>query len=90
VNKGLRILVDLHQRRWESKGDDGCFATSEFRGFISDAAHELFAAGQLQLIWIELEGTPIAVDFNLVTDDGVYGYQGGVSPETWNCSQDER
>lgn len=81
VETGLAILIDLHQRRWKSRGQEGCFATSEFRGFISDAAHRLFETNQLQLIWIAHDGVPIAIDFNAVSPDGVFAYQGGVSPD---------
>lgn len=80
------IFVDLHQRRRRSLGQSGCFACSRFDAFLRDATERFLAIGRLRLQWIELEGRPVAVEFDLAGDDTVYYYQSGIDP----ASGDER
>ena len=77
---GMRILVDLHQKRWTSLGEPGCFASNEFSRFLHDSAADLLAAGMLALSWLEIEGQPAAAEFLLTTDHTRYVYQGGLDP----------
>lgn len=78
---GWKILVDLHQRRQRTLGHPGCFATARFEAFLKLAARRLFAQGRARLQWIELDGCPVAVELDLVSDDTVYLYQSGIEPE---------
>jgi CelD/BcsL family acetyltransferase involved in cellulose biosynthesis len=79
--RGWPILVDLHQRRRQSLGEPGCFASAQFAAFHRDAASRLLAAGALRLHWIELDGRPVAAEYHVAGQNVVYGYQSGVSPE---------
>ncbi len=81
VAQGMRILVDLHQRRWRSLNRPGCFASRSFSGFLHAAANRLFDAGMLRLHWIELDGRPIAAEFHLVSAGVTYNYQAGIDPD---------
>jgi len=81
LNRGLEILVDLHQRRRNSLGEPGCFASPPFDGFVRDVAARLFERGGLHLHWVEVEGRPAAAEFHLVGSDVVYAYQAGIDPE---------
>jgi CelD/BcsL family acetyltransferase involved in cellulose biosynthesis len=81
LQRGLEILVDLHERRRISIGETGCFSHGQFKAFLFDVAERLHARGQLRLQWIEMNGTPVAVDFSVNGDQCVYGYQCGINPE---------
>jgi CelD/BcsL family acetyltransferase involved in cellulose biosynthesis len=78
---GMKVLVDLHQRRRRSLGEPGCFADERFSAFLHEAASRLWEADALRLHWIELHGKPIAAEFHLAGKDGAYAYQAGVDPD---------
>ena len=72
------LLVDLHQRRRLSRGNPGCFAAPRFAGFHGEAVRRLLSAGWLQLNWLELDGRPVAAEYQLVEDGVIYAYQSGI------------
>lgn len=78
---GWKVLVDLHQRRRISLGEPGCFASQAFHNFHRETAPRLLGRGQLRLSWLELDGSPAAVEYHLVDRTTVYAYQGGIDPE---------
>jgi CelD/BcsL family acetyltransferase involved in cellulose biosynthesis len=80
IEYGWNILTDLHQRRLESLGKAGCFASSVYKEFHRSATIDLFAAGMLRLHWIEVDGQPVAAEYHLHGGDVVFAYQGGVDP----------
>lgn len=79
--RGLDILVELHQQRRNSLGEPGCFASEQFESFIRDAATHILASGQLRLGWVEVDGEPAAVEFQLADGHVTYAYQAGVNPK---------
>jgi CelD/BcsL family acetyltransferase involved in cellulose biosynthesis len=81
LRAGLDILVDLHQRRWKSLGERGCFGSPKFLAFHRQCAPRLFDAGCLDLVWFELDGRPLAAEYHLVSDETAYAYQSGIDPE---------
>jgi len=80
LEQGLQILIDLHQKRRESLSQPGCFASTQFTSFQLDVAAQMLATGRLRLLWLELAGQPIAVEYDFVSEDTVYYYQGGFDP----------
>lgn len=84
--RAVEILVDLHQRRWRALGRSGCFASSRFEAFHRDVMPGLLVAGQLQLHWIELDGRPVAAEYQLASGGVVYAYQSGIEPDAAACS----
>jgi CelD/BcsL family acetyltransferase involved in cellulose biosynthesis len=78
---GQRILIDLHQRRRRQLGEPGCFRSESFTAFHREVMAQLLTAGQLQLHWIELDGQPIAIEYQLAGNGVVYAYQSGIAPE---------
>lgn len=74
-------LVDLHQRRWQSQSKPGCFASDRFLAFHRDAMPQLLRAGQLQVVWLEAEGKPLAAEYQLAGAGTMYVYQAGVDPD---------
>jgi CelD/BcsL family acetyltransferase involved in cellulose biosynthesis len=81
LERGFSILIDLHQKRRRSLSQPGCFASARFTSFHREMAAELLDAGQLRMLWTELEGRPVAAEYSLVGGDTVYYYQGGFEPE---------
>lgn len=79
--RGFEILTSLHQARWQERGLTGCFASEAFLNFHHDVAAELLEQGKLRLFWIEYQGQPIASEYQLLGDDVVYLYQGGLDPQ---------
>jgi CelD/BcsL family acetyltransferase involved in cellulose biosynthesis len=80
LDRGLTILMDLHQRRWESLGAAGCFSSQPFAAFIAAVARREAQSGVLDLNWLELDGRPIAAEIHLRIDSTVYAYQSGIEP----------
>jgi len=86
VARGFELLVDLHQRRRQRRGETGCFASPAFTAFLRDAAMRLFNNDALQLAWLELSGRPVACEFAVVSDRVCYVYQSGIDPDVLRIS----
>ncbi len=80
VSRAFDILVDLHQKRRGMLQQPGCFASPSFTAFHRELAERLLAIGTLRLSWLELDGTPIAIEYSFTGGDTVYYYQGGFDP----------
>lgn len=76
-----KVLVDLHQRRRQSLGEPGCFASQAFRDFHHAVSQCLLQRGQLRISWLELDGSPAAAEYHVADGNTTYAYQGGVDPE---------
>jgi CelD/BcsL family acetyltransferase involved in cellulose biosynthesis len=73
-------LVDLHQRRRQSLGEPGCFASPTWAAFHWDVAQQLLAQGSLRLSTLQLDGRPIAAEYHFAGNGTTWAYQGGVDP----------
>ncbi len=80
--RAMDLLVDMHQRRRSSLGEPGCFASERFTAFFHGALPQLMKQGQLQFYLLELDGRPVAAEYDLTGGGALYGYQAGVEPET--------
>jgi len=78
------ILIDLHQRRRNSLGEPGCFASDRWAAFHADVARQLLAVGQLRFSWLELDGQPVAAEYHFAGEQITWAYQGGVDPDRLN------
>ena len=81
LEQGLEILQQLHQRRWESLGEPGCFASPRFCAFLHQVSNRLLKRDALRMGWVELDGRPIAIDFAMAGSEVTFVYQGGVDPD---------
>ena len=81
LREGMQILETLHTARWNSLGEGGCFSHDGFGEFLNAMAQEKSDTGSLSLIWMTVEGQPIAADIAYHCGEGMYTYQGGISPE---------
>lgn len=75
-----KLLVRLHQLRQQSRGNTGCFASANYTRFHRQTAAELLADGKLWMATLEIDHTPVAVDYLFVGGTSVYAYQGGIHP----------
>lgn len=82
LDAAWKVLVDLHQRRRQSLGQPGCFASERFAAFHGEVARQLLENGQLRLAWFELDGRPVSAEYNFASPNTIYAYQGGVEPES--------
>ena len=82
LQRGLAILVDLHQQRQRQLGHPGCFASPQFKNFLYAAAQQHLATGHLRLQWIELDGQPIAAEFDLLSGNVRMHYCSGIAIDT--------
>lgn len=80
VEYGLEVLRRLHQRRRESLGERGCFASRRFAAFHAQTARRLLDANQLRLVWLDVDGRTVAAEYQVLGDGVVYAYQSGLEP----------
>ena len=78
--QAMDVLVELHQQRWTTLGEPGCFASPRFLAFYHDVVPAMQRLGQLQFHWLELDGKAVAAKYGLIGDGVMYAYQGGVDP----------
>ncbi len=80
LEKAWPLLMDLHQRRRQSLGEPGCFASPRWAAFQREMAARLLETGHLRLSWLELAGAPVAAEYHLAACDKTFAYQGGLEP----------
>ncbi|MBI1248601.1 GNAT family N-acetyltransferase [bacterium] len=80
--QAFQTLVDLHQQRRNQMGQPGCFASQRFHDFLLEAAHIHLKSGQLRLQWVEMDGEPIAAEFDLEAGTDLLHYCSGISVTT--------
>jgi CelD/BcsL family acetyltransferase involved in cellulose biosynthesis len=80
LDRGLEVLMTLHQRRRESLGDRGCFSSEQFAVFHRQAARRLLQSGSLRLVWLTVDGRTVAAEYQVLGEGVVYAYQSGIEP----------
>ncbi len=75
--EGKRILVRLHEQRWQAAGQGGVFASRLFAQFHDAILPGLLERQALELMWLRVRGEPVAVAYNIIWDNKVLFYQGG-------------
>jgi hypothetical protein len=81
LHNAMELLIDLHQRRRQSMGQQGCFASPRFMAFYRSVLPEMMRQGQLQFYLLELDGRQVAAEYHLSGGGALYAYQAGVDPE---------
>jgi CelD/BcsL family acetyltransferase involved in cellulose biosynthesis len=76
----LDVLYDLHQRRWNSRGKPGTFASPEGRQFYAEMSRGFLRRGWLEFWFLELDGNIVAAQFAFRYGDTVYQLQEGLDP----------
>lgn len=78
-------LIQLHQGRWQGRGESGCFASSQFESFHREVSARLFEIGAATVTRVFLDGTPLAADYQLNGDGISYAYQCGIDTTRLQC-----
>jgi CelD/BcsL family acetyltransferase involved in cellulose biosynthesis len=78
-------LKRLHQLRWRSLGQPGCFASKRFDAFHTDLLRPLSDRGLLSLTTLRRGDATIAASYCLRHGGHVSFYQGGVDPNWMHC-----
>jgi len=79
--KAFDGFVTLHQRRWNSLGEPGCFACPKFAGFLREVSLRAVQDGSLRIRQVNFDGLPASVSFELVREGVAYLYQSGIEPD---------
>jgi CelD/BcsL family acetyltransferase involved in cellulose biosynthesis len=76
-------LVDLHQKRFTSKGEPGVFFDDSFTCFLRSASRDLAARGnRAEIVLAEVHGKPIAAQLYLHGSRGPQMYQSGICDQS--------
>jgi CelD/BcsL family acetyltransferase involved in cellulose biosynthesis len=80
--EGLRVLLDLHERRWREKGGSrsDAFHTPALRAFHEAFTQLALAEGWLRLFVLRLDGVPAAALYGLRYGATFSFYQSGFDP----------
>jgi CelD/BcsL family acetyltransferase involved in cellulose biosynthesis len=77
LEEGKRVLVRLHEQRWQAAGQKGVFASELFSRFHDAVLPALVERNALDLCWLKVRGQPVAVSYSFIWDNKVLFYQGG-------------
>ena len=78
LERGNRILIDLHRDRWSEVGAEaGVFRSERFLAFHRTLMPRLLARGELELAWLTVHGKPVAAAYNFLRGGKVSFYQCG-------------
>jgi CelD/BcsL family acetyltransferase involved in cellulose biosynthesis len=80
LGQAFEILVELHRLRRESQGDRGRFHSRQFTDFHREVARQFLHRGLLRLSWLELDGRPVASEYQILGGQMIYAYQSGIDP----------
>jgi len=77
LERGKRILIDLHRQRWGSENGAGTFRSGRYLAFHDAVMPALLGQQALDLSWLTVRGEPVAAMYNIVWNNKVYFYQCG-------------
>ncbi len=80
LEHGFELLAHLHRLRWQSRGEPGVFQSPTFVAFHRQMVRQFCEEQRLRISWIELDGRPIAAEYQFTGNDTIYAYQAGMDP----------
>ena len=81
VDQAFKVLVDLHQRRFVSKGERGVFADPRTVNFLQSATRSLCLKNQAEILIGFVGDEPFVAHLYLLGAKGPQLYQSGADPE---------
>jgi CelD/BcsL family acetyltransferase involved in cellulose biosynthesis len=78
---GLKVLVELHRRRWHERGGPGAFNTPALIGFHAELSRLALEQGWLRLFVLRLNGKPVAALYGFNYHGTFNFYQSGFDPK---------
>lgn len=77
----LSCVEELHQRRWQEVGIQGCFASDGFRSFVQLAVERFWSQGELHLAVVRAGGEVVAGSLGIIRNRTHYVYLTGMNPQ---------
>lgn len=81
ISSAMKILFDLHGKRWQSKKQAGAFGEKKFRDFHLDVGRAFAERGWLALNFLTLDGEPVAAGYDFKYGQKLFYYLSGFDPE---------
>lgn len=81
ANGFFKEMIELHQKRWTSAGERGCFASASFTEFHRKLIRDWFASGRVILTRIRQGEQTLAVKYGFRTRNRFDFYQSGVNAD---------
>jgi CelD/BcsL family acetyltransferase involved in cellulose biosynthesis len=81
ASRGLDTVIELHHKRWSSRGASEAFQTDEFTAFHREFVGLAAKHGWLRLIIVNLDDVPRAAIYGLRYGPTFYFYQSGFDPD---------
>ncbi|HKY32535.1 MAG TPA: GNAT family N-acetyltransferase, partial [Candidatus Polarisedimenticolia bacterium] len=78
--QALRHLLDLHGKRWETRGGSDAFGGRALEDFHEEFTRRALDRGWLRLLTLSLDGMPAASLYGLSYKGIFYFYQSGLEP----------
>jgi CelD/BcsL family acetyltransferase involved in cellulose biosynthesis len=78
--RGLELVIDLHRKRWGSRGLSEAFQTDEFTAFHQEFTSVAAKRGWLRFIILNLDNSARAAIYGLRYGSAFYFYQSGFDP----------
>ena len=79
LETGMNALADLHQARWNAKGEPGAFSP-RFRAFLQEAMRDAFYSSRLALWTLKIQGRIEAALVGFVDNGVLHFFQKGFNP----------
>jgi CelD/BcsL family acetyltransferase involved in cellulose biosynthesis len=79
-DEAMDALVQLHQARWQSKGEPGAFALPNIEQFLREVSHENLAHGRSRLTTLEIDGKITAARLDFLDNHIAHAFQAGFDP----------
>ncbi len=76
----LRLVSQLHQSRWNSKGEAGCVAAPSFANFLQNLCANLFDAGEWFSVVVKVDGQTAAGMIGAMRHPFLCTYMSGMDP----------
>jgi len=77
----LADLVQLHNMRWQGRGEKGAFSTADILRFHDEISQKFLALGWLRLFILRMNGTPAAAFYGFRYKGTYSFYQHGLDPQ---------
>jgi CelD/BcsL family acetyltransferase involved in cellulose biosynthesis len=79
LETGMNALADLHQVRWQAKGEPGAFSP-RFRAFLQEATRDAFCSSRLALWTLKIQGRIEAALVGFLDNGVLHFFQKGFNP----------
>ena len=74
----FQSLIDLHDKRWKKKAQQGTFNTDLFINFHKEFSQTMLNKGRLRLVALVSNDLPLAIIYAVELDGTIYFYQSGI------------